>query len=542
MNRSPIIRCLACLLTILPTLTVRAEPLRQTIDRFVSDGWKRNSVTPAKAASDAEFLRRVCLDLNGVIPTYKEALEFLNDADAKKRQKLIDRLINSARYGVHQSDLWDMIYFGRNPPGYRTRERDAFKLWLQKQLGDNIPVNVWVKKILQARGNSVDDGAPMFFVQYRNQPEDAAEAVTQKILGVQLQCARCHDHPFDDWSQQDFYGVAAFFSRLRVVTVGKKGRLMKFAIGEKNLGEVRFTGPVSEQMVGKKGKTVKPKFPSGLALKEVSLPKGFSEPRNFKANRMPAKPKFSRKDAFADWATSANNRYFARATVNRVWGQLMGKGIVHPIDNLSKNNPPSHPKLLDAMTKAFVQHKFDLKWLIREITNSTTYQLSATGSGSAAMPLWYERARFRPLSAEELLESWVKATGYKANGKTNKTPGGRFKFRAITWDYMRRYFGNPNDGVGNFKGGMHEHLYLNNGQVHQLISEKPGSLFATIAKSKDGWEKRVERLFLQVLSRRPTKPEITKFSTYLSAKADSRSRLHNAIWTLMTCSEFRFNH
>lgn len=530
------------LLAVFASPLFAAEPMRQTIDRRIEAAWKAHKITPAKPASDAEFLRRVTLDLTGVIPTYDEAVKFLNDPDPKKREKLVDRLLSAPRFAVHQADVWDMVYFGRNPPGFGTQDRDEFQLWLRKQFQDNTPYNVWVNQILRAEGNSVDNGPPMFFVQYRNQPEDATEAITQKFLGIQLQCARCHDHPFDKWSQTDFYGVAAFFARLQVVTVGKKGRTTKYAIGEKNLGDVLFTGPVTEEKVGKKGTPVKPKFPNGSALKEPPLPKGIKDPRNFPSNKMPPKPKFSRKDAFADWVTSADNPYFAKAAVNRVWGQLMGKGIVHPVDNLTKDNPPSHPELLDELTKEFIARKFDLKWLIREIVCSKAYQLSAAGDGTTAMPLWYERARFRPLSAEELTESWIIATGYSDGKKPSLNPDDRFKLRGITWGYMLSYFGRPNDGVGNFKGGMHEHLYLNNGQVHQLISDRPGSLQAEIAKSKSPWEQRVERLFVQILSRKPTPEETKKFTAYLSSDDDPRSRLHDAIWTLMTCSEFRFNH
>lgn len=536
--------CLFSLLTILGFLTAptsAAEPLRQTIDRHVADAWQKHNVKPAGPASDAEFLRRVSLDLHGRIPSYQQTVQFLGDADPKKREKLVDRLLDDPRYAVHQADVWDMIYFGRNPPGFGTRDRDGFQDWLRRQFANNVPYDVWVRELLKAEGNSVDDGPPMFYVQYRNQPEDATEAITQKFLGVQLQCARCHDHPFDRWTQLDFYGVAAFFARLQVVTVGKKGRETKYAIGEKNTGEVLFTGPASEQTPGKKGKPVSPKFPGGKSLKEPKLPKNFKEPRRFPNNRMPPRPKFSRKDALAEWITAANNPYFARAAANRIWAQFLGKGIVHPVDNLGGSNPPSHPELLDALAKELTAHKFDLKWLIREIVNSEAYQLSSAGPVTEEKPLWYQRARFRPLSAEELFESWCLAAGHEAARK-DKVGDERFKVRGVTWDYIRRYFGKPTDGQGNFQGGMHEHLYLNNGQVHSLITRSKGSLYDVVSKSKAPWEKRVERLFLQVLSRRPTPAETKAFVAHLSAKSDADDRLHEAIWTLMTCSEFRFNH
>lgn len=520
-----------------------AEPLRVTIDRRVSAAWAKHKITPAKPASDAEFLRRVTLDLLGRVPKYEETFAFLNDSDPKKREKLVDKLLADPRFGVHMADVWDQIYFGRNPPGFMTSQRGAFKKWLGTQFAKNTPYNVWTRKLLKAEGDTANDGPPMFFVQYHNKPEDATEAVTQKFLGVQLQCARCHDHPFDEWKQTDFYGVAAFLARLQVVTLKRNGRLSNFAVGEMNTGDVLFTGPAIDQKPGQKGTPISPKFLDGKPLKEPKLPKGFKDPRRFPNNKMPPKPKFSRKDALADWITDAKNPWFAKAAVNRIWAQFLGKGIVSPVDNLSANNPPSHPELLKELTEAFVAHKFDVKFLIREIVNSKAYQLSSAGSNSKLEnPLWYERARYRPLSAEELYESWILASGYKETRSRRRSNGDpRFSSRALSWSYVRRYFGKPADGVGNFQGGMHEHLFLNNGQVHSLISRRSG-LFPTLAKSKDPWDKRVERLYLQVLSRKPTAEETKKFVAFLSAKDNGEDRLHEAIWTLLTCGEFRFNH
>ncbi len=521
-----------------PKVGQSAEPLRKVIDQQITSGWKKNNITPAERASDGEFLRRVYLDLLGLTPNYDEAIAFLNDSSPDKREKLIEKLLEHPRFGVHQSDVWDMVYFGRNPPGYDTDKRGSFQNWLAEQFQKNRPYHEWVREILKAEGNTVEQGAPMFFVQYKNQPEDAAEAVTQKFLGVQVQCARCHDHPFDDWKQTDFYGVAAFFARLNVVDVGSKNKQKAYAIGEKNMGDVLFTGPVTEAVPGQKGNPVAPKFLGGKPLEEPKLPKDVKDPRNFPNGKMPPAPYFSRKNALADWITDPQNPYFAKAAVNRVWGQFLGKGIVNPVDNLSPNNPPSHPELLEALTKSFVESGFDLKALMREILNSQAYQLSSSGPATEALPLWYERARYRPLSAEELFESWMIAAGHHEKPK----PDDRFRVRSITWGYLEKAFGRPTDGQGTFQGGLQEHLYLNNGQVHQLISKNAGSLYHGIQNSKDPWENRVEKMFVQVLSRRPTPKETEKFTAYLSSTENADDRLHEAIWTLMTCSEFRFNH
>jgi hypothetical protein len=540
-----LIRCTSivalCLAT--PLAAFSEQPLREVIDTELRAAWQRENIEPAPQAGDAAFLRRVYLDLAGIIPTAAEAAAFLNDTDSSKRAKLVDKLLDSERYAVHQADVWDMVYFGRHPPGYDSPKREGFQRWLRDGFAQNVPYDELVRTMLKAEGNTAEQGAPMYLLQYERHPEDAAVAITQTFLGVQLQCARCHDHPFEPWKQREFYGMAAFFARLTRVPAGKVNNLDKIYVGEMNSGEVKFTGSAKDAKPGKQGEPIPPKFLLGEALEEPDLSAEFKDEKRPKEGQPPPPPKFSRKDKLAEWVTSPANQLFARATANRVWAQYMGRGIVHPVDSMSESNPPSHPALLDTLAKGLVEHKFDLKWLIREIVNSQSYQLAATGSASEPMPKWFERARTRPLSAEELLESWRVATGYddwyaQSGKKEDK------RFYGVTFDYIRRYFGEPNNGVGDFQGGMHEHLYLNNGEVGQLIISQKGGLMDALATSSDPWEARVERLFLAVLSRKPSEDERAKFVEFLSVEEkDKRSeRLKDAIWALMTCSEFRFNH
>ena len=525
----------------LPATASAAEPaLREVIDAQVQAAWKRENISPAAVADDAEFHRRVHLDLVGDVPSYQETVEFLESTAADKRATLIDRLLDEPRFAQHQADLWDLILFGRNPPGYDTDKRDGIQAWLRKQFSDNTPYDEMVRQILRAEGNTVDDGPPMFLVQYRNQPEDATEAITQTFLGVQLQCARCHDHPFEPWTQLDFYGMAAFLARLNVVTVGKKDNLTMYAIGEKSSGDILFTGPVTEQQPGKKGEPVSPRFMHGAGLEEPPLPEDFKEVK-FEANKPPPKPLFSRKDHLADWIAGPENPYFARAAANRVWAQFMGRGLVHPVDNMSPSNRPSHPELLDTLAASLVEHKFDLKWYMRELCNTQTYQLSSAGPVADALPAWFEQARTRPLSAEELAAAWRTATGFEqAEQAAGKKPSDD-RYRPLGKGYLVRYFGQPNNGVGDFQGGVHEHLYLNNGPLASTIATGKGSLYEALVDAATPLEDRVERLYLSTLCRRPSDDERQHLVEYLSADK-SPERAKEAIWVLLTCSEFRFNH
>lgn len=518
-----------------------ADPLRQRIDAALAAGWKTEKLTPAPTTTDSEFLRRVYLDIVGTIPTYAEALAFLGDATADKREKLIDRLLADPRYAKHQTDVWDLLLFTRNPPGYDTDKRDGIQRWLTQNFETNRPYDEWVRELLKADGNNVEHGPPTYFMQYRNQPEDATEVITQTFLGVQLQCARCHDHPFESWKQLDFYGMAAFLARLDVVNAGKKDNLTLYAIGEKSSGDILFTGPAKDQQPGKKGDPVGPKFLLGDQLLEPPLPTGFKETK-FESNKPPQKPLFSRKDALADWIATTDNKFFSRAIANRIWAQFMGRGIVHPVDNMSPSNVPTHPELLDELSQELVAHKFDLKWLMREITNSQSYQRSSRGVTGEPQPRHFEHARSRPLSAEELLDSWRVATGYDdaENLKATK-PNDKGRFRPIEGDYMRRFFGTPNSGAGDFQGGLHEHLFLNNGPLSRLIDCGKGGLAETLSNNDIPLPERIDRLYLTTLSRRPTSTETTRFTEFIS-QSGSKPRWSDALWVLITSSEFRFSH
>ena len=214
----------------------------------------------------------------------------------------------------------------------------------------------------------------------------------------------------------------------------------------------------------------------------------------------------------------------------------MGRGIVHPVDDLGVKNEPTHPALLDALSAHVVKNKFDLKALIREIVNSESYQLTGTGQGTEALPRWFERAKVRPLSAEELLASMRVATRFDI-GKTPAQVGGD------TIEYFLRYFGEPTNGLGDFQGSLTEHLFLNHSDnLRRLIYRKPGNLVDSICTSKEPWENRVELLFLSVLNRLPKPAEQKRFIAHLTSNPKPEGLVEEAVWALLNCAEFRFNH
>jgi hypothetical protein len=214
----------------------------------------------------------------------------------------------------------------------------------------------------------------------------------------------------------------------------------------------------------------------------------------------------------------------------------MGRGLVHPIDNMSPSNSPSHPVLLDTLARELAAHRFDMKWLIRELVSSKTYQLSSVGTGEA-MPERFQHARSRPLSAEELVDSWRVASGYAANEATSGKKPEADRYRPFVGGYVLQFFGNPNNGTGDFQGGLREHLYLNNGPLAQMLGVK-GGLVEAVSDAKLPMEDRIERLFLTALNRRPAPDEAKKFASFLKEGGSGT----DAVWVLLSCSEFRFNH
>ena len=507
--------------------------LRQTIDRAVQESWKKEKIKAEENCDDATFLRRIYLDLLGTIPNHDEAIKFLSDKDEKKRNKLIERLLDDPQFSQNQTTLWDLILFGRNPPNQEaTRNRTMFKQWLSDKIARNEPFDHWVRDLILAE----QEGSELFYAQFNNKPEDLTESFSRIFLGTQIQCARCHDHPFTELLQKDFYGMTGFFVRLVVMDQGSSGngekQVKKFKIGEKSSGEVLFSGNQKELKPGKKGEPVKPKFLSGAILEEPTLPSDFKEPEFKSGTKSLPKPLFSRKEKLAQWATAPDNPFFARAAVNRIWSQFMGRGIVHPVDNFGSDNKPTLPDLLDNLTEQFIAHKFDTKWLIRELVSSQTYQLGSKGENKDALPKHFERARIRPLSAEEILSAMKVAGGDPEQ-----------KLEGSTGEYFRRYFGEPTNGLGDFQGSLSEHLFLNNSSnVRAFISRKKGNLADTINASKEPWNQRIDKMFISVLTRYPKESERAKFTAYLQSDPKSENLVEEAIWVLMNMSEFRFNH
>lgn len=342
-------------------------------------------------ADDAEFLRRVSLDLQGMIPTAGEARAFLDDPSPNKRQLLVDRLLASPRYAVHMANLFDVMLMERRPDKHVTTPE--WQKYLQAAFEKNVPFNQLAHEILAADGvDPVQRPAAKFFLDRDAEPNIMARDIGRIFFGMDLQCAQCHDHPLvDHYLQTDYHGLYAFVNRTNIFTdeVAKKTFLAEKADGEATYKSV-FTQDSGQ---------IRPQLPDENELEEPRLRQG----EDYAVPPYPGLkfvPKYSRRAKLAELATNGRNRQFNLNIANRLWGQMMGRGLVHPVDLHHPLNPPTHPAVLDLITNEFVAHKYDTRWLLRELALTRTYQRSIEAPAEFQATLVKSSASLPPLTAE----------------------------------------------------------------------------------------------------------------------------------------------
>ena len=320
-------------------------PANNFIDRYTLKKWRELGIVPSALCSDEEFIRRVTIDICGTLPTPEEVRRFVADRDPKKREKLVDRLLERPEYADYFALKWaDILRVVRGRDQENRYGTYAFHRWIRDQIRRDVPYDQFVLGILAAQGDMRTHPPVAWYRQVRT-VEQAVDDTAQVFLGLRIQCARCHHHPFEKWSQDDYYGFAAFFARV----ARKPGRIRQ--------EEVIYVNPSGTVRHPKTGKVMKPK---GLDGPELDVPPD-EDPRVY----------------LVQWLRDPDNPFFARAVCNRYWAHFFGKGIVDPEDDMRVTNPPSNPELLEALARDFIEHGFSLKHLVRTICTSRTYQLSA---------------------------------------------------------------------------------------------------------------------------------------------------------------------
>ena len=490
-----------------------SRPVQNFIDELVDARLRKLNIHPSGLCDDADYLRRVSLDIIGTLPTAAEARAFLNDQSPDKRERLVDSLLKRPEYADLQALKWaDVLRVDRLALGHKP----AFNYyqWIRDSFAVNKPFNEFAREVVAASGPlGHSPGGHIYKVLKK--PGEAASAISQVFLGVRIECAQCHHHPFDRWSQHDYYGMEAFFT------------------------QVSFKQSPAGDVLVPTRKTVTKHPRNGEVVQAHGLMQNMPEET----------PAGDRRSLFADWMTSPDNQWFASNIVNRVWAHLLGRGIVEPVDDFRLTNPPTNPELLDALAKRFVESGFNLHQLIRTITASRTYQLSATTTESNNRDEQnYSRALIRRLDAEVRLDMICQVTG--TSEKFRGVPSG---YRAIQlWDsqvphYFLSLFGRPVRATAcecerATSPSVAQVLHvLNSPEIQSKLSDDTGQL-ARLAGSIEDNDRLVEELYLMFYSRRPTGDERTSVSRYLSQSTDRRQAVEDVAWSFMNTVEFLFNH
>ena len=524
----------------------REVPEYNYIDRHVFSKLRTLRMNPSELCSDTVFLRRVYLDLLGLLPTGQEGKNFVEDRHRDKRARLIEKLLERPEY----ADFWALKWADLLRNEEKALDRKGIQLfqhWIRQSIAENKPLDQFVREIVAARGSTYQNPAANFYRVIR-EPAQRAESAAQLFLGVRLQCAQCHNHPFDRWTQDDYYNWATVFSRVNYKVLENKRR-DSFDSHEFNGEQIVFFSRVGEVANARTGKPATPRFlgagsaPPRLGVSVPSAPISASADDG------------GRLDELAAWLTSPNNPFFAKAQVNRIWFNLMGRGLVDPIDDFRPTNPPSHPALMELLARDLVAHKFDARYVIRLILNSRAYQLSIEPTpNNAGDEVNYSHSLPRRLSAEQLLDAQHEVlevpaafNGYPSGMRASQLPGGtpvrRSEMKASSPEMFLSLFGKPArlltcecERFGGTTMGQAFQL-ISGPAIDELLTDSDNRLGRLLASGKSNREI-VTELYWAALTRDPTAMETKTSLTYLTRSKEPRLALEDLTWSLLNAKEF----
>jgi hypothetical protein len=551
------------------------------IDRQLEAAWAEKKITPAPTVDDARFLRRASLDLTGTLPTPEVVQAFLADHSPNKRAKAVDALLGSAAYADHWTNYWDEELLGPRIQGQLV-DRGAFRRWLHARFAANTPWNQLVFDLISARGQnslggqdarqlSADsatdaalvkdekeasvNGAVNWLLKYQQNPQDLAGSTSRIFLGVQIQCAQCHDHKTEKWKQTDFQSFAASFVRTKIARIDE---------GKEIKGVRRVELRDEDHVVFGKGKKAKANMPE-LAAIAAQRPTAL-DGTNLDLTDSPRR-------ALAGWMVSPQNPWFATALVNRLWSKLLGRGFVEPMDDLRPSNPAVLPGLLRQLSDDFATHGYDTKRLLRTIVLTEAYQRATAPHKDIDDDLW-AHARLRPLGPEELINALFEATqlepALQEAGASDSLEEVRARLRR---DFTFLFDVDEEGDDDTFNGTIPQALLLLNGSlINRSVRPIPGTTIAQVLAMPGGDDLKVQALYLRTLSRMPTPEETAKWVTYISSgdlEAENAKKPGKAnggdlfkqlgnkplrdrspkvqayedlFWALLNSSEFVFNH
>jgi hypothetical protein len=503
-----------------PGFKLAEVPVDNTIDRTVFAKLNRMRISPSEICTDTEFIRRASLDTLGILPTPDEVKAFLSDSSPDRRVKLVDQLLARPEF----ADFWTLKFadiLRANGRLIETKGTHAFNRWIKANLERNVPLDQFVRELLTANGSTLRNPAANYYRISRD-PENSTETTAQLFLGVRIQCAKCHNHPFERWTQDDYYGFAAFFSRIK----RKAGTMPE--------DEVIYAGNAGEVRQPRTGKTMKPKALGGPTFDDT----GSADPNTN-----------DRRQKLAEWLTGPQNPFFARSLVNRVWYHMMGRGIVEPVDDFRDSNPASNDELLDGLTADFVKGGFQLKGLVRSILVSRTYQLSSkTNEFNAADSLYFSHAATKLLPAEVLLDAISVVTGTTTpfdglpkGTRATQIPDGKME------NPFLKTFGRPARELAcecerENDSNLSQALQLIGGAtVNGKLRDDNGRM-AKLAQEKLSNEEIAKELYLVAVAREPNATESAAAVKHLAGATDRRQAVEDLGWVLINSKEFLFRH
>lgn len=496
-----------------------ADEVVRQIDQLLSELWTKNDVAPTMPADDSELLRRVYLDLAGRTPSVSEARAFENDESPNRFEALVDRLLKSPDHASHLATVWRRFLIPEGVDLTAFGGVEAFDQWLAERFSSDDSYDEVVRNLLLAEGRLVRSGPLLFYSAAKLDPDQLASRTARVFLGMRLECAQCHDHPFEPWAQDEFWGFAAFFARISRPNGTLENVSTVMRVSDVDRGEVML--PETEKVIA-------PKFLDGSKVLE-----GDGAP--------------ARRQQLADWLTAARNPFFARATANRVWGQLFGKGIVEPIDNFGVEHQPTSPELLDLLAGHFVGSDFSLRELFRSVVLSKAYRLS---SGAVSVddnrPQLFAQMNIKTLTAEQVYDCISVATLLDSNPTGDAMAVNVARIGNTSRAAFVQQFRTPVGRNTEYQGGIPQALTLMNGG---LISGATGlstsglltSLEAPFFTNKE----RIEVLYLATLSRKPRPSEWKLLDGYIGEDAkgnELQEGLADILWALLNSAEFTLNH
>jgi hypothetical protein len=493
-----------------------AGDVRSRLDAAVEVKWKTLGIVPEGAADDATFLRRIYLDLAGRVPPPLVAREFLDDKDPGKRAKLVERLLASEDFTDYWGRLWAQALTGKRAIKQEKYDGRVLHEYLKASLAANKSYRQIVTELICAEGSSDGSGPANFLIRYDAKPTDLAGAVGKQFLGVSLQCAQCHDHPFAKWKKDDFWGVAAFFGRTRLFESSNEGEEQYFAVLDTRRGELLVPDPAGKP--GEDGKLPMKKVLPRLPVADGPAIQG------------------PRRQALAAWITASDNPFFARQAVNRVWGQLFGTPLTGALDRPIAEADGSHPAILNLLADDFNASGGDIKRLVRTIVLSRAYDRKAgSGDPKEAESRYLKTrnlARFpvRPLNVDQLYQSIVQATGHRA---AEAMEAGKETDDEEEADP-------PLQLLGERAQTVQRSLALLNSDYVQKATEA-GAKAAVAVNGRKIAAGHVDWLFLATLSRRPTADEATQMQDLLKNGKATRG-LEDILWVIVNSVEFSTNH